>query len=412
MRTPTWPAFSRRRRRKDGPFPALLHCYTGGLDLAQRSLALGHYVSFSGVITFKNSQDLRAIAAAVPLDRLLVETDSPFLAPVPHRGKRNEPAFVAETAKVLADVKGVSGTRDGRDHDGQCAAVIFEAAAKRSATRGIRMSLTLTILGCGSSGGVPRIGGNWGACDPENPKNRRRRASVLIQRKGEGEGGEKGKTNVLIDSSPDVREQMLSAGVGLLDAVVYTHDHADHTHGIDDLRMAAFNAKRKVSVYFDEPTRASLTSRFSYCFESRPGSDYPPILRGARHSHRPLHRCDRQGRRHRNLAVGAGARRHPVAGNARRQGRLLLGCQQLPAGNAASTAWARCADHRRLALYPAPSHLTVRQALSWIERIRPKRAILTHLHIDLDYAALSKELPSHVEPAYDGMTVDIAMPHT
>jgi TatD DNase family protein len=93
---------------QDGPFPALLHCYTGGLDLAQRSLVLGHYVSFSGVITFKNSQDLRAIAAAVPLDRLLVETDSPFLAPVPHRGKRNEPAFVTETAKVLADVKGVA----------------------------------------------------------------------------------------------------------------------------------------------------------------------------------------------------------------------------------------------------------------------------------------------------------------
>ena len=93
---------------ENGTFPALLHCYTGGLDLAQRSLALGHYVSFSGVITFKNSRDLRAVAATVPLDRLLVETDSPFLAPVPYRGKRNEPAFVAETAKVLADLKGVS----------------------------------------------------------------------------------------------------------------------------------------------------------------------------------------------------------------------------------------------------------------------------------------------------------------
>ena len=93
---------------KDGPFPALLHCYTGGLDLAQRALALGHYVSFSGVITFKNSQSLRDVAAAVPLGRLLVETDSPFLAPVPHRGKRCEPAYVAETAKVLAGIKGIS----------------------------------------------------------------------------------------------------------------------------------------------------------------------------------------------------------------------------------------------------------------------------------------------------------------
>ena len=99
---------------RDGPFPALLHCYTGGLDLARRSLALGHYVSFSGVITFKNSAALRDVAAAVPLDRLLVETDSPFLAPVPHRGRRNEPAFVTETAKVLAAVKGVSADEMSR----------------------------------------------------------------------------------------------------------------------------------------------------------------------------------------------------------------------------------------------------------------------------------------------------------
>jgi phosphoribosyl 1,2-cyclic phosphate phosphodiesterase len=272
------------------------------------------------------------------------------------------------------------------------------------------MTLTLTILGCGSSGGVPRIGGNWGACDPENPKNRRRRASVLIQRKGDGEGGEKGKTNVLIDSSPDVREQLLSAGIGLLDAVVYTHDHADHTHGIDDLRMAAFNAKRKVSVYFDEPTRASLTSRFSYCFETRPGSDYPPILEPHDiHIGRSIDVSGRGGdiellpleQEHgaiRSLAIRVGnvAYCSDVSSFPPETLHRLRGLDTLIIG--------------ALRYIPHPSHLTVRQALTWIERIRPKRAILTHLHIDLDYAALKKELPSHVEPAYDGMTVDIAVP--
>jgi TatD DNase family protein len=91
-----------------GAFPAVLHCFTGGRDLAMRGVALGHYVSFSGILTFKNSQNLRDIAAALPADRILVETDAPYLAPNPHRGQRNEPAYVAETAKVLAQTRGVS----------------------------------------------------------------------------------------------------------------------------------------------------------------------------------------------------------------------------------------------------------------------------------------------------------------
>jgi phosphoribosyl 1,2-cyclic phosphate phosphodiesterase len=272
------------------------------------------------------------------------------------------------------------------------------------------MTMTLTILGCGSSGGVPRIGGNWGACDPENPKNRRRRASVLIQRKGEGEGGEKGKTNVLIDSSPDVREQLLSAGIGLLDAVVYTHDHADHTHGIDDLRMAAFNAKRKVSVYFDEPTRASLTSRFSYCFHSQPGSDYPPILEP--HDIHIGRSIDVAGKGGAIEILPLEQEHGPIRSLAMRVGNVAY-CSDVSNFPPHTLHQLRGLDTLiigALRYIPHPSHLTVRQALTWIERIRPKRAILTHLHIDLDYAALKKELPSHVEPAYDGMTVDIALP--
>jgi phosphoribosyl 1,2-cyclic phosphate phosphodiesterase len=276
------------------------------------------------------------------------------------------------------------------------------------------MTMTLTILGCGSSGGVPRIGPNWGVCDPANPKNRRRRASILIQRQGDGEGEgetrERGKTNVLIDTSPDIREQLISARIGLLDAVVFTHDHADHTHGIDDLRMAAFNAKRRVHVYFDGPTRASLTSRFSYCFKSAPGSDYPPILeardlcvgqpirvsgRGGDVEVLPL---DQEHGNIRSLGVRIGnvAYCSDVSSFPPQTLHQLQGLDTLIIG--------------ALRYIPHPAHFTVRQALTWIDRIRPKRAILTHLHIDLDYAALKKELPENVEPAFDGMTVDIAPP--
>lgn len=135
------------------------------------------------------------------------------------------------------------------------------------------MSLRFTILGCGSSGGVPRIGGHWGNCDPANPKNRRRRCSMLVERSGPD-----GTTRVLIDASPDMREQLLDAGVGTLDGVVFTHSHADHCHGIDDLRMVVINTRQRVNVWADDVTRADLIARFGYVFETPEGSDYPPIL--------------------------------------------------------------------------------------------------------------------------------------
>ncbi|HEX6830398.1 MAG TPA: MBL fold metallo-hydrolase, partial [Methyloceanibacter sp.] len=137
------------------------------------------------------------------------------------------------------------------------------------------MTLKLTILGCGTSGGVPRVGNIWGACDPSNAKNRRRRCSVLVQK----EGGE-GTTNVLVDTPPDLREQLLDVGVGWLDGVLYTHDHADHTHGIDDLRMVSYNGRRRVAVYYDELTGQQLKQRFAYCFKMSANGEYPPILDG------------------------------------------------------------------------------------------------------------------------------------
>ena len=177
-----------------GAFPAVLHCFTGGPDLARRAIALGLFISFTGILTFKNSDALRAIAAELPADRILVETDAPYLAPGKFRGKRNEPAFVVETAKVLAETRGVSFDEIAQANH---ARISFACSQKCRAGRGrrvtpknpdmtLKFTMRFTILGCGSSGGVPRPALGWGDCDPNNPKNRRRRTSLLVERSARG----------------------------------------------------------------------------------------------------------------------------------------------------------------------------------------------------------------------------------
>ncbi len=222
-----------------GAFPFVLHCFTGGADLARRGLALGGYISFSGVVTFKKADALRDIAMAVPSDRLLVETDAPYLAPEPLRGKTNEPAFVAHTAARLADLRGVRESAMARLDHREFLQAVQEGAARsgeRAAKR--RMTLKVTILGCGTSGGVPRIGNHWGACDPANPKNRRERCSLLVQR--DGPAGADGRAGRHLARPAPSNYSMPK--VGWLDGVLYTHDHADHTHGIDDLRQVCSTA--------------------------------------------------------------------------------------------------------------------------------------------------------------------------
>ncbi len=135
------------------------------------------------------------------------------------------------------------------------------------------MSLTFTILGCGSSMGVPRVALGWGECDPNNPKNRRRRCSLMVER-ANAQGH---RTRVLVDCSPDLRMQLLDADVDWIDGVLLTHEHADHTHGIDDLRPLFAHKRRRVDVYLDEPTSRAMHARFGYCFMTPPGSNYPPI---------------------------------------------------------------------------------------------------------------------------------------
>ena len=259
-------------------------------------------------------------------------------------------------------------------------------------------TLSFTILGCGSSGGVPRLGGNWGDCDPNNPKNNRRRCSMLVQRRDRH-----GTTRVLIDTAPDLRAQLLDANVGALDGVVYTHSHADHVHGIDDLRMIVFNRKQRLPVWADGPTQNALLSRFGYAFVQPKGSPYPPILdlhtidgdvtiAGAggtitltpfRVGHSSI---DALGFRIENLAYLPDVSAIPVAAAETLQN---LDCWVLDA----------------LRRTPHPTHFHLARSLEWIARIAPKRAVLTNMHNDLDYATLEAETPDHITPAYDGMTI-------
>ena len=260
--------------------------------------------------------------------------------------------------------------------------------------------MRFTILGCGSSGGVPRLGGHWGDCDPQNPKNNRRRCSLLVERDGKD-----GTTSVLIDTSPDLRAQLLGTDTGRLDGVVYTHSHADHVHGIDDLRMIAFNMRARVPVWADGDTQNALLSRFGYAFAQPQGSTYPPILDlktisgpfqvdgpGGPIPFQPFTvghgSIDSLGFRIGNLAyLPDVADLYPSARDA---------LQNLD-------VWIVDALRRS----PHPTHAHLDQTLEWIADLAPKRAVLTNMHIDLDYATLEAETPAHITPAYDGMCLEL-----
>lgn len=264
------------------------------------------------------------------------------------------------------------------------------------------MILRVTILGCGSSGGVPRLGPIWGACDPQNPKNRRLRCSVLVEKIVTG-----GRTTVLVDSPADIREQLLAVRCSHLDGVLYTHDHADHTHGIDDLRMVAYAMKSRVTCHFDRPTRDSLVTRFGYCFEQQPGSEYLPILKGCE--------IPADGRlRIAGLNSAIDVQAIPqLHGDITSLGFRFGGIAYSPDISGLPESSIELLEGLDVWIVDAlrytrhPSHFSVKQALQWIDRLKPKRAILTHMTSDLDYATLTAELPDGVEPAYDGMVVEV-----
>jgi len=263
--------------------------------------------------------------------------------------------------------------------------------------------MQITILGCGSSGGVPRIGGHWGACDPTNPKNARRRCSILVERIGSD-----GTTSVLIDTSPDMRSQLLDAGVTRLDAVLYTHAHADHVHGLDDLRMVVINMRARLPVWADAPTRDALIERFGYAFVQPEGSMYPPIL--------DMHEMGDQV-----TIDGPGG---PLTftnftvphGSINALGFRVNDVVYLPdVADLTPDSWShlqnmRCFIVDALRREPHPTHSHLDRTLSWIEKTNPDAAILTNMHNDLDYATLAAETPANVQPAYDGMTLTFPLP--
>jgi len=265
------------------------------------------------------------------------------------------------------------------------------------------MSLKFTILGCGSSGGVPRPALGWGDCNPDNPKNRRRRTSLLVERRASA-----GVTRILVDTSPDLREQLLDADVDWIDAVLYTHEHADHTHGIDDLRGLFIHRRKRVPVYIDEPTAKSLHQRFGYCFVAPPGSEYPPIAR--EHPMAAGEPVQVEGAGGDITALPILQEHGDITSLGFRFGPLAYSCDliRLPPQSLAALAELDVWIVDALRYKPHPSHLSVDETLALIEQLRPRRAILTNLHSDLDYDELRKRLPPHVEPAYDGLSIELA----
>ena len=257
--------------------------------------------------------------------------------------------------------------------------------------------LEITVLGCGSSGGVPRADGEWGVCDPANPKNERTRCSLLVRRTGEGP-----MTTVLVDASPELRLQTAKAGMKRLDAVLLTHDHADQVHGLDDVRAFYLRQQARIPCWMDDATTATMMRRFGYIFEGEGG--YPAI-------------CDRAPIPPHGTpwAVDGPTGAIPVVtfdqdhGGVRsvgyRFGGVAYSSDVVALDEAAFAAledldvWIVDALRHR----PHPTHAHLERTLEWIARVKPRRAILTNLHIDLDFETLRADLPAGVEPAFDGL---------
>ena len=264
------------------------------------------------------------------------------------------------------------------------------------------MKLDITILGCGSSGGVPRPALGWGACNPDNPKKRRRRCSILVERHGA-----EGKTQLLVDTSPDLREQLLGADVQKLDGILFTHEHADHTHGIDDLRGLFIRHRRRLDAWLDEPTSRAMHARFGYCFMTPPGSEYPPIL----NEHRlvPGKPVTIEGDGGPIAALPVLQDHGDIPSLGFRFGNVAYSADLvgMPDESAAALTGLELWIVDALRHTPHPSHFSLSQALEWIDRLKPKRAVLTNMHTDLDYDALRETLPAGVVPGYDGMQISV-----
>jgi len=254
--------------------------------------------------------------------------------------------------------------------------------------------MKVTILGCGSSTGVPRVGNDWGDCDPEEPRNRRSRCSISV---------ETSETRVLVDTAPDLRQQLLDARIDNLDAVIYTHSHADQTHGIDDLRVLFLRKRTRLPVFGDRETLGILGRRFDYIFERPPGSPYPPIAETFEIEPTVPFKIDNMEatafeQDHGTMAslglrFGSVGYSNDVVALDERAFEVLAGID----------VWIVDALQRK----PHPTHAHLDLTLEWIARLKPRRAVLTNMHVSMDYQTLCRELPEGVEPAYDGMVIEV-----
>jgi len=258
--------------------------------------------------------------------------------------------------------------------------------------------MRFTILGCGSSPGVPRPNGDFGRCDPNEQKNYRSRSALLVERIAED-----GRTVVVIDTGPDFRAQMIREKVRHIDGVVYTHSHADHIHGIDDLRSFALTQRGRIDIYADKPTLTRLYQAFGYCFQSPQGSNYPPILTAHEiAAYKSFHIMGQGGTicfmpllQIHGFIHSLGFRIGNVA--------YCTDVNQFPAETLQQLNGLDLLILDALQYERHPSHFSLTEALGFIEQLKPKRALLTHMHTALDYQTLLRETPNHVDPAYDGL---------
>ncbi|MBV9749508.1 MAG: MBL fold metallo-hydrolase [Acetobacteraceae bacterium] len=268
--------------------------------------------------------------------------------------------------------------------------------------------LEVTVLGSGSSGGVPRADGEWGACDPAEPRNRRSRCSMLARRI-ERKGGDPGEaTTVIIDTAPELRQQCAAAGVKRVDGVLITHDHADQTNGLDDLRAFFLRNRFRTPCYMNEQTRETLDRRFGYIFVDQPwypaiceARDVPDFGRAwavdGPSGPIPITAFDQDHGSVRSVGYRLG----PVA--------YSSDVVAIPEESFAALDGVRLWIVDALRYREHPTHANVEQALRWIERVQPERAVLTNLHMDLDYRTLAASLPQNVEPAYDGLRLELEL---